>query len=396
MSNIKLLLFAAIASLIAGQLIRINLTQAGAVTITDIFAGAAVVTFAYHSLLKKVSINLPKSIFLPFALFIISATCSTALALNSFTSGQVLIALFFTVRLVTYIFLCFVVVNTIKKNEVQKWVKILLITGTAFAAIGLFQFMFFPNLTSLQAFGWDPHVYRLVSTTLDPNYTGLILTFFTSLAVSLYLFKKNKLYLFLAGLFVVAILLTFSRSSYLALLVAMLTIGSIKSPKTFFIVITIFILSFIFVPQIKDRIIGAFLVDETANARIISWHKAFAVFSKNPIFGVGYDTYRFAQIKYGFVPDDDLAGGHSGAGSDSSFLLVLATTGVVGFTFFTAMIVSLIFFLKKNLKNNYLSLAVFASFMALLFHTQFVNSFMFPQIMLIFWFLVGLSYVSNN
>ncbi len=335
-------------------------------------------------------------IFIPGSLFLLCAIGSTTLALNYFPKQAVVTSSFFILRLAAYIFISIVVVNVVKKNAVEKWLKIFVGTGILFAIAGILQFLIFPNLASLQVFGWDPHMFRLVSTTLDPNFTGLILTFFASFSISLYLYKKGVAYLFIAAFFMACILLTFSRSSYLAIFTAVFTIGAVKSPKTFFLALAVFILSFVIIPQVRDRVVGAILIDETATARLISWQKALTIFSKNPLFGVGYDTYRYAQVKYGFVPGNGLAGGHSGAGSDSSFLLVLATTGLIGFSFFIVLIVSLAICFKKNLKKNYVSLAISASFVALLVHTQFVNSFMFPQIMLIFWFLTGLSYVSNH
>ena len=394
MKNIKLLLVALLFSLIPAQLIRLQLTQTGAITTSDILVATIDCFFICYILLNKIALKLPKIIILAF-LFLLSAFTSTIIALNVFSLTQVLTASFFMIRLAAYILISVVTINVINKTEVEKWIKILVGVGIIFATAGVMQFLFFPNLTPLQSFGWDPHVFRLVSTTLDPNYTGMILTFFATLTTSIYLFKKHKIYIFLTAFFIGAILLTFSRSSYLAILISMLAIGSIKSPKTFLIAISFFILSFIFVPQVRNRITGAFLIDETANARIISWQKALIIFKDNPLFGVGYDTYRFAQTKYGFIQNSPDSGGHSGAGVDSSFLFVLATTGVVGFSFFLVMVISLMKVSMKNAKNNYLSLAFFASFTALLFHTQFVNSFMFPQIMLIFWFLVGLLYVSN-
>ena len=58
----------------------------------------------------------------------------------------------------------------------------------------------------------------------------------------------------------------------------------------------------------------------TVWARIASWKKAWEIFSDNPIIGVGFNTYRYAQKA---SPES-----HAGAGSDSSILLVMATTGI--------------------------------------------------------------------
>ena len=92
---------------------------------------------------------------------------------------------------------------------------------------------------------------------------------------------------------------------------------------------------------------------------------------------------------------DALQGGHSGSGSDSSILLVAATTGIIGLFTFIYLLFALLTIFLKNLKSDYLKLATTSSFLALLVHSQFVNSFFFPQIMLLFWVLVGLVNVKD-
>lgn len=394
MSSLRLLLIILLFSIIPGQLVRVGVTS-GAITVSDIASLALNVSFFSYYFWTRRQINTPTGIFVPALLFTLSATASTILALNYFSVQEVASSALFLIRLLSYFLTVIVVINIVPKKDIEKWIKITLLVGVIFALIGLVQFATFHDLSSLSPLGWDPHIFRLVSTTLDPNYSGFILTVFSSLAVAAYIFKKNKLYLLAAALFTTAVVLTFSRSSYLAYLTVMLTLGVVKSPKVFLITIVAFLVAFMAIPKLRSRVIGAFAVDDTATARILSWQKAITIFKDYPAFGIGFNTYRFAQNKYGFTPSEDL-GGHSGSGVDSSFLLVATTTGIFGFTFFLVWISSILLVLQKNIKKNYLQLAVFASFIALLVHTQFVNSFMFPQTILLIWFLIGVSYVSNN
>lgn len=396
MQAIKYFLVALLLSLIPGQLIRIQLNQNSAVTLTDILVLFTIITFFAYVIVNKKTMLVPGKIFLFGGLFTISAIASSVFALTKLQFSEVLISSLFIIRLVSYFLLSVVITTFIKKTEIKSWLKLLMLVAAVFTFIGFLQLLFFPDLTSLEQYGWDPHVSRLVSTTLDPNYTGGLLVIFSALSVSLYLYKKKIVYLFLTCVFTLALLLTFSRSSYLAYLIAMSLIGFIKSPRLIVIAFILFLISFISFVQIRERIVGAFLIDKTANARIESWQKAIVIFMDNPVFGVGFNTYRYAQVEHGFIPSEDGGGGHSGGGVDSTLLLIAATTGVVGFSLYIGWLVAIINQLKRNIKKSPLSLAVFASFLAILVHTQFVNSLFYPQIMLILWFIIGLQFVNDN
>ena len=231
--------------------------------------------------------------------------------------------------------------------------------------------------------------------------------FIFSTAICLYIFEqksahfvfasKTKLtYLGLSFLSIVALLLTYSRSSYIALLVAGLIIGTLKSPRIL-VAVTIFLLvSFITIPQVKSRITGAFKIDETSQARIISWKNALTIFKYQPIFGVGFNNYRYAQAKYRLFLSPEQIELHSASGVDSSVLLVAATTGIVGLALFLVLVGTIILSLANKIYTQPISLISLSIFLSLLVHSQFVNSFFFPQISLLFWFIFGLSQVNND
>jgi len=226
--------------------------------------------------------------------------------------------------------------RTIKKDEIKKFINLFITIGFVFTILGFLQLVLYPDLSSLQTYGWDPHINRLVSTTLDPNFTGGLLTVFISICVSMFLYYRNAKYALFSLFFSIALLLTFSRSSYFAYAVSMFFISMVKSPKIILVPIILFVISFTLVSTVRIRIIRALTIDETAMSRIESWHNALVIIRDQPIFGIGFNNYRNAQRHYGFLSENDLDGGHSGAGTDSSFLLVLATTGLFGFALFLA------------------------------------------------------------
>lgn len=390
MELVKLLLILCLLSIIAGQLIRIPLSVFGALTISDIFVGITLISGAFYLFTFKKSAKLDTSTFLPAAFFSLIAVASNVLAFSSFKASEVAVSSMFLTRFISYFAISQIAANFIKKEEVTNWLQVLLLVGTGFALLGFAQIIIFPNLLFLTDYGWDPHDARLTSTFLDPNFAGGMLVIILAFSLSLFLNNRKTLFFVLSLVSFTAIILTFSRSSYLAAATTLVVIGVLKSPKILAIFLVLFLVSFLLIGQVKARIIGAITFDQTAKARVESWQKAIIIAKDYPILGVGFNTYRFAQAKAGFFPLDNPEGGHSGAGSDSSILLVLATTGVIGTAAYIFLLFKIITKFAKNAKVSALHLGALSMTIGLLVHSQFVNSLLFPQIMLPFWFIVGL------
>ena len=396
MGIIRLLLLLSLASIIPGQLVRFSIGSAtSAITGTDISVIATVLVFFIYSLFSKRKIYLAKNVFYLFIIFVSCALLSLTLALNSFTTSEVASGALFLVRFIFYFAITIVTLNIIQKKEIERWLKVVLALGAAFSALGLLQLLVFPDLRLLERFGWDPHLNRLVSSLIDPNFTGGLIVLFTVVSLSLYVFTKNTFYLILSLLFIITLILTFSRSAYLALMTAIIAIGIIKSPRLLLALLLVFLLLITAVPKSRERVISAFTLDETAQSRIESWRLAYSIFSDNYLFGVGFNTFRYAQIKSGTFTVDNPEGGHSGSGADSSILLVAATTGIIGLLSFSLFLAAIFKGALEGVGKNYLKLISLASIASLIVHSQFVNSLFFPQIMVIFWFLLGLSYVRD-
>ncbi len=395
MEFIKLIAVFSLLSLIPGQILRIPPSSTvGAITMSDISVLFLDSLFLVYFLGVKKSLKFPAQIALPFFAFITWSIAATILALRAFTQTQVLISALFVFRFFLYFFLVFVSFNLVSKEKIEGWVKLILAIGMLYILIGLLQFILIPDLTFLTPFGWDPHQRRIASTLIDPNFSGYIFVLIFSIAISYFLFLKNNLkkyYFAISVISFVATVLTFSRSSYLAFLTSVAAIGLIKSRKLLSISLIAVVIIFIAFSPVKDRVIGALTFDDTAKARVESWQNALTIISDNLYFGVGFNAYRFAQAKYSFFSTDNPLGGHSGGGVDSSLLLVTATTGLVGISFFVLLIALVMKSLAKNVTKSPLKLALLGSFIALLIHSVFVNSLFFPQIMLLFFFLLGLS-----
>lgn len=95
--------------------------------------------------------------------------------------------------------------------------------GTAIGFWGILQYIFIPDVRFLTLFGWDTHYYRLISTLMDPAFTGMILVFTVGLwqrwthALEEKHIAEKKLFLMVQAFLVIAIAASFSRASYLSL-----------------------------------------------------------------------------------------------------------------------------------------------------------------------------------
>ncbi len=280
-----------------------------------------------------------------------------------------------------------------KQIDTTLWVAGLFSVGVGYALLGIIQFFLYPNLRNLMYLGWDPHYYRLFSTILDPNFAGILFVFTVMLGYYLYQQTKDMRVLGLTSLSFAALVLTFSRSSYVAFFAGSLTYALLeKKWKAFFIGILMFVVLFIAIPNPGRAYLR---MDRTATslARIENWKESFALFEKSPLFGHGFNTLRY-------IREYSIAGAgisHAGAGVDNSFLFILATTGIIGFTIYGWLIMS-IFRLYSNVTRVSKDGRIFGRMgisilVSLIVHSQFVNSFFFPQVMIFLWIILGVAEV---
>ena len=264
----------------------------------------------------------------------------------------------------------------------------MLFAGVVSAVFGLVQYFFFPDARSLVFSDWDPHLYRVIGTFLDPGYTGFIYVFTLVLLAAKAWAKKSKpkllitYYLLLITVYS-ALVLSYARSAYLAFLAAVWTIAYLKKSVKFGLVASLLLA---FTLLILPRPAGEGVRLERQNSiwsRFSSWQKAISIWREKPIFGVGFNTYRYIQAKKGFL-GEDWQESHAGAGADSSFLFILATTGVTGLTVYLSLLFAMV---KKGFKKR--SFILLLTLAAVFIHSFFNNSLFYPWVMVWVWILMG-------
>lgn len=353
----------------------------------------------------------------PIFIFVLIAILSSILN-SSFFPGlpvggqgrEVGVGFLYLLRWIFYAGLYFVLFDLKEKSPWLKkdWSYFLIIIGSTIAILGLAQYFLWPNLKALEVLQYDPHFYRLVGTFLDPGFTGIILVLTLILIFSRGsclifspvrhplrqladagarrepLYVSHPLYLLLVIIIYIALALTYSRASWLAFLIGMIILAFYKkSWKIFLLAGSILALTWFFIPQPAGEG-GKIERTYTIWSRLTNYQQSLKIAKDHPLFGVGFNNYRYVQRDYGFLKGDDWQANHAGAGADSSFLLVLATTGIFGF-------LSYLWIWGKALKENKNNILVIASLMALFVHSLFLNSLFYPWVMVWIWLLLALA-----
>jgi hypothetical protein len=258
--------------------------------------------------------------------------------------------------------------------------------GGIIMATCLAQYIFYPDVRYLQIAEWDPHYFRVVGTLLDPGFVSIILVF-----CLIYLYTHPIKNSFIQKIsFIICYIcfaLTYSRTGFITIFAASAFYSwSIKSWRFISITTIILIFTLLILPRTPGGEGVKLERTSSIKARIINWQNSASIFIKNPILGVGFNTYRYAQKQAGFLDTSNWLKSHAGAGADSSLLFIAATTGIAGLAFFIRYLNSV-----WKISSDYPFIRV--SLVALFFHSFFLNSLFYPFVLI--WLSLMLSTAIN-
>lgn len=338
---------------------------------------------------KKVVSFQAKTFVVVTGIFILS------LLVNAFTLNH---QQFFAAGLYIVRFFCYGVLFFIAKNTPvlrKKLSVLLLISGTLLLLSGYMQYFLYPSLRNLIYFGWDEHFYRMFGTFFDPNFFGLFLVLFFLFVLSkLFALNPQKQnlpfvsYFVLASAIFVGIFLTFSRTALLTLGCGVIVLFWHNHFWKWIVLglLGIGMVGFVWWSLLPHATATNTLFRTTSSdARLGSAKDALTIFMDNPLIGVGFNAYRYAMYRHHFQPGTSIQEDHGASGADSSLLLVLATSGIVGLIAFFFFLWSHVRVLVK--KRNKLGLATLISFFIGSF---FVNGLFYPLLLVWVWTVLGI------
>lgn len=376
-------------SFLFGQFARLQFDSGVSLTLLD----CTVVSFSLLSFIRlilrrRMGDLYASSLFKPFLLFV--AACAFSLLFNATTlsSLELGVASLYLLRLIAYISTAFFI-PFFSQQQKAMLVRALVVSVAITVGIGFLQFFYYPSLRNLYYLEWDDHLYRLFSVYLDPNFAGVIFS-----CLSIYLLgsavgavakdrRLGILFGVLTVLSVLAVFLTYSRTGMITLSVGTVALLLMKGYRRLLaICLVLFVLLLILTADFKVEGLNPLRTVST-RARLESIRIATAIFQQNPVVGVGFNAYRYAQHRYGFRPDDRWRTSHADAGTDNSLLFVLATTGSIGFVcyiYFWFSYLRTAFVLSRKGEGS-LATVVFATGIAVLASSFFLNTLFYPFIL---------------
>ena len=368
----KILLIFLFLSFISGQILSFALADIR-ISLLDIAVLVNVIYFIFSTkALKKTTKKWYLSVFGPFLAIALISLIITRLRYG-LTNMNWLISGLYLVRFTLYSFL--VAIGVWLKKTARISLPGLFISGSMIALLGLLQYWLYPDLRNLYYLGWDPHHYRVFSTMLDPNFTGIILVLTLWLGIYLYLtLHKNTLLHLLVilalGFDVLALLLTYSRGSFIAFLFG-LGLWCYRRNKFFIFLLALgfFCASILMLPKSPGE-----SVDLSRTISVWSrWQnsqEAIGLWLNAPVLGHGFNVF----------------------GIHNSWLFILATTGVLGMLSYLWIWCGLYKKVKsvaeKSHQQTYFQLWKI-SVLTVFLHSLFDNSLFFAPLMFWLWILTG-------
>jgi len=382
----------------------------------ELFLVVFIILLSFKIELKKIlSGNTSIIIFLSWILF--------GLLISSFSYKILdnIVALLYTLRLSAYFIYLIIIKNYFKKNKDAKhaWNVGIVFFLAITIVFSFVQYFLYPNIGNLAYLGWDPHLYRMVGSFFEPQlavaiYGLLFLYIFFSTRFLVpdsvarqpqkmskfpHLFGsprlatpvprlKNVAKILVTSLKLIPIVLmlmiflTVSRGGITAFVITLLFIFR---EKLKLIILSLLIVTVIFIVIPKPQSEGLnILRTSSIQTRLIDYQKAFKIWKKSPILGIGYNHIRFEKDKLEEKPlTEKYNPSHASSSFHSSFLIILATTGVIGLAIYLWVLWSLA---KMSDFSSYAT--VFLSLASI-----FDNVLLHPFILFLYFTMIVLSQV---
>jgi O-antigen ligase len=292
----------------------------------------------------------------------------------------------FVLKYIEYFIVFFMIVNHVHQtDQVKRFVICLFLTGFIVALIG-----------ALHIPGGERVSAPFEGEGGEPNTFGGYLLFMMVVAGGMLAKADNpkvkQILMLLIICMIPPFLFTQSRSSYLAIVPALMVLGYMADRRL--IVLGLLAISLLvsplFLPKaVMSRImytftqpeeqgqirIGELRLDTSTSARLKSWKEALRDWPKHPMLGYGVTGYQFV---------------------DAQFPRVLVESGILGLITFFYLLFSIFKVALGNLRElktpffQGLTIGFLAGFTGLIVHAVGANTFIIVRIMEPFWFLAGI------
>lgn len=358
-------------------------------------------------LVKKISLRVsPRRLFYPNVLALpVFAYFLACLVSSFFSSNRAISFNHLILKTTEYLLLFFIVVELSDRRFVRNILTVLVISVGLVGIDGIFQY--FTNFDFLR--GRSPVVPgRINGPFYFPNdFANYIVSLLPLVAgLSFVKFKSLRIWgglVFIAIILLACIILSASRSAWIALLFLLPAAALLGNKKLFFFFVALFMLISVFFPFMSDlhksRIENFFDYKETAlvGDRRYLLHTAFNMFRDKPILGQGLGTFMYNFNKFKYSPPGGYPGSEGISYAHNCFLQMAAETGLIGLSSFLLIPYVLFvnfFILFTVLKNRgyfFLLSGLLLGLFAYLISSFFDTNLYSLSLAVLFWLMLGLA-----
>jgi len=319
--------------------------------------------------------------------------------------------LFFAARYIVLIALTYLIYNCVSTiKEFRIICYSIIIIALVIALQNVIQTVLNPEIAAFNYINAGKQIIRSRGAESDPNIFAsnfilpiMLLVAFMGETKSL----KKRIFLYaLCGALLVAVLLTYSRSSWVAIFIGAMIIMIHQKKYSFLFYSTIILLLALIgsdsvrnvIFSVSERIVDIFAgtSDDSSKFRILLLESAILMWFDSYTFGVGYQA--FSTYSKTYYPPQELGGAFE---PHNEFYTVLAELGLIGFIVFMFILwktlktgwLTMKFFEDKNTEVQAISLALFASFIGYLIFFQFIGGMQYHSILTI---NIGLLFCANK
>lgn len=307
---------------------------------------------------------------------------------------------------VIYVFaftLFYVLISQLDNREqLYRFITWLLLGSLLVSLYGVYQYIIGVPAES----GWvdstqNPDLQtRVFSVFGNPNilaeYLLLVIPYGLAVGLAVTDYRKKLIFFGITGAMAFTMLLTFSRGGWLALAVAIVLFALMKDRRLLMLIFLLGVVGIILLPFMPDVItqrlasIGN-LQDSSNNYRIILWSEAITIIKDFWATGVGFGHLAFREVYAEYMITRTKTPFHV----HNTYLQVLVEMGVLGFTVFMWLLVSIFktgiksLMLSKDNFVNYIIIASLAAIFGILVQGMSENIFYLPKIIMMFWINVA-------
>jgi len=289
----------------------------------------------------------------------------------------------FIIEPVLFFYACVLILR--KESDLKLPLTLLSLSILVISLFGLIQYVTLLGLP-LRFWGFGEGVKRIVSVFEYPNalalYLGPLLAFFLALIYSKSTLINRKLLFWTTGLGLIALILTFSRGAWLAVLVVLAILAAKKIPWK------------IVVPFLALAITAAallypgkqILTDPSASARLELYKYSARAVLQSPILGNGLSGFRHTLESMQFK-QEVLNYPHN---IFLNFWLELGMLGLLSFFFLILVCLK-----QHKLKPTPLRLAAAMFLVTIVVHGLVDVPYFKNDLSILFWFMISLFYIKN-